>query len=379
MCRAYYSRGWCFVFKVLIVVSGVLSAQAQSGKLVGYWNNTTFGSFGPVILYVDISLTEISLRLETDGPQDGIPPFELTSPLRSTGGSAKIAGHPTLGDVYGSVTLMGNVNVRLVDVPHEIIQAGSATGKFDFEKLTLTLDYRIRFRTDTPEDQLVEGVDDSLGNVSASTAVEPRFEYIYPRPMGGDHFYATGPSGSFARIGADGLLTEFHERPFEWPFYDMARVADQILMFSRFGRVLTSADFANSFREHRIFSGFTSPSPRISVNLPDGRLLLFTDGPPAVALTSDGVTWESITPRLTPEGGVTAPWVRSAAINNAGLILTLSLRQGDSAVLTTTPENPQVFEVLGRDFFNPEVAIVAAQERFLRIGKSFQTSVDGRA
>lgn len=512
-------------------------------------------------------------------------------------------------------------------MPHEKIQAGSAAGKFDFEKLTLTLDYRIRFRTDTPEDQLVEGVDYSLGNVTASTVVEPRFEYIYPRPMGddlrtltvgkdgrgdvlviagghtllghsgesfletifppevrlrsflgvaydgtgwaafddrgqtyrstdgirweesgrllegasyqdiapgtepgrftfvglngrideyllgrwadqlapavswtepgepdlrcakatggdvyvggaagtivrwqssaataavenipgaetvadldlgetllvattttsggstgltynrprdgdawetaglaknflsvvynpttskfllsgpngfysiygddlgepeitrfstwpqlraaaaGDHFYATGPSGSFARIGADGLLTEFHERPFEWPFYDMGRIADQILMFSRFGRVFTSADFANSFKEYRIFSGFNSPSPRTSVNLPDGRLLLFTDELPGVALTSDGVTWETITPLLNPEGGVTAPWIRSAAINNAGLILAVSLRQGDSMVLTTTPENPQVFEVLGRDFFNPVVAIVVWPHR----------------
>jgi hypothetical protein len=54
----------------------------------------------------------------------------------------------------------------------------------------------------------------------------------------GDYFYATGPSDSFARIAADGIVTEFHERPFEWPFYEMAGVADQLLMFSRFGRVL---------------------------------------------------------------------------------------------------------------------------------------------
>lgn len=99
--------GWCLFIEVLIVFFSAFSVQAQSGKLAGYWNNTTFGSFGPVILYVEISLTEISLRLETDGPQDGIPPFELTSPLRFTGGSAKIAGHPTLGNVDGSVTLMG--------------------------------------------------------------------------------------------------------------------------------------------------------------------------------------------------------------------------------------------------------------------------------
>ena len=635
--------GWClYLSGVFLAVCSSTSLQAQSGKLAGYWENTTFGSFGPVILYVDISLTEISLRLETEGPQDGIPPFELTSPLRNTGGSAKIAGHPELGNVDGSITLMGDIDIKLDEVPHERIMAGSAMGKFDFEKLTLTLDYRIRFRTETPEDQLVEGVDFSLGKVSASTEAEPRFEYIYPRPMGddlktltvgkdgsgatlliagghrliahsgesfrettfppevrlrtflgvaydgsgwaafddrgqtyrsadgirwdesgrlpedadyldiasgtepgrftfvgmkgrlgeyalgrwaealtpvvewtvpgepdlhraiavgrdvyvggstgtivhwqgsaasavvesipnadtisdlalgssllvattvttgtttgltykrprdggdwesaglaknflsvvynpttsqfllsgpngfysiygddlgepeltrfstwpqlqaaavGDHFYATGTSGTFARIAADGTLTEFHERPFEWPFYDMARVADQLLMFSRFGRVFNSADFANSFKEQRIFSGFSSPSPRTSVHLPDGRLLLFTDERPAVALTSDGLTWETITPLLTPEGGATAPFVRTAAINNAGLILAVSLRQGDSTVLTTTPENPQVFESLGRDFFNPVVSIVATQERFLRAGKSFQMSLDGR-
>lgn len=161
----------------------------------------------------------------------------------------------------------------------------------------------------------------------------------------GDYFYTTGSSGSFARIAADGIVTEFHERPFEWPFYDMACVADQLLIFSRFVRVFSSANFVNSFKEQTIFTDFTSPSPRTSVNLPDGRLLLFTDERPAGALTSDGLTWETI--------------------NDAGLILAVSLPQGDSTVLTTTPENPQVFESFGREFFNPVVSIVAAQERFL--------------
>ncbi|MCH1503579.1 MAG: hypothetical protein GWQ05_14800 [Verrucomicrobiaceae bacterium] len=86
----------------------------------------------------------------------------------------------------GSITLLGDIDIKLDEVPNERIMAGSAAGKFDFEKLTLTLDYRIRFRTGTPEDQLVEGVDFSLGTVSASTVVEPRFQYIYPRPMGDD-------------------------------------------------------------------------------------------------------------------------------------------------------------------------------------------------
>ncbi|MFT4549938.1 MAG: hypothetical protein ACI9MB_003913, partial [Verrucomicrobiales bacterium] len=185
----------------------------------------------------------------------------------------------------------------------------------------------------------------------------------------GDGFYATGQDGGFASIASDGTLNDQRDLPYEWPFYHMTRAANRLLMLSRFGRVFHSVNDGLEFFERRIFSGFTTPSPRTSVTLGDGRVLILCDEAPGTAVGADGVNWATTRDITNSSGTAVFPKFLDAAISDTGLIVGVERSNFGSAIWLSDSQ-PGTFDLAGTTS-ERYTTIIFAAGHFLRFADRF--------
>ena len=191
---------WALLFALITSI-----ASAQSIKHSGYWHNTTFGSFGPMTFYAERAGGNFMLTIDVEGSVFGsgppAAPIVFAGSTAGDGGATfQIQDHPTFGDITGTFSPLGGIEVSLTDIPDGFVDSMTWTGAMTL--LSVELDYRIEFETATPEQDRIEGADFALGKINAKAVTPPMFEWIYPRPAGDDyHALAAAAGGTAVAVG----------------------------------------------------------------------------------------------------------------------------------------------------------------------------------
>lgn len=156
------------------VAAGLLVGPqaARSAAMTGTWDNTTFGSSGPLTFSYDISGTDVSGIFELGGFVFGGPPPEPTSLSGTVGGDGTISfgltADPIFGDLTGTIAADGTLSVSMTAVPgfiRDVTVSGTVT------ETQLAGTYRVEFETSTPEGSRAEGDDFALGTMQAVAIV----------------------------------------------------------------------------------------------------------------------------------------------------------------------------------------------------------------
>lgn len=171
---------------VLALAAVFTAGQAGAVVMTGSWNNTTYGTTGPIT--VDLSITDamFSLTLDADGSAFGVgdPPaivFDGTiDPVDNTV-DITIFDDPFFGDIKGSISAAGELDVTASSIPNG---AFSMDVDGTITETTFSGTYQVNFIDLSLIGFPVEGVHFALGTFS--TAV--------PEP------------GTVALLGAAGLV-----------------------------------------------------------------------------------------------------------------------------------------------------------------------------
>lgn len=163
-----------FSFSALLLISllSVLSvaprAYAQAGLYTGSWTNTTFGSTGAADAEVIISPPNVSFMLDLDGfvfGESDPTPLTLSGLLNPDGtvSFTPVMGHPTYGDVTGSVTAAGVITATGANVPSPNIDHVSLSGQLS--PGAIDINYAVHFEA--------AGVPPALGFIDLNLIPEP--------------------------------------------------------------------------------------------------------------------------------------------------------------------------------------------------------------
>lgn len=165
----------------MVVLVGAWSLAAQvtppgpQATYTGSWQNTTFGSSGPLSFSYELSDTQVTAVLDLGGFVFGGPPpgpKTFTGTL-DPGGTVTfgLAGDDVFGDVSGSFDAAGNLTITMIAVPG-FVRDATMTGSL-VDPAHFSGQYRVDFETPTPEADRVEGIDFALGVVEATVVPEP--------------------------------------------------------------------------------------------------------------------------------------------------------------------------------------------------------------
>lgn len=142
---------------LLVGIAGCLvSPLAEAAVYVGTWNNTTFGSSGPLRIEFERSTKKVAVSFDLDGPVFGSidpPAIRFNTRLDSKGGGKfNVKGTP-LGDLTGSFTADGSLDVAIRNIPGGSLTEFRFDGKFDLVKET----FKGKYEIDGPSGLLAEG------------------------------------------------------------------------------------------------------------------------------------------------------------------------------------------------------------------------------
>ena len=161
---------------VLSACVAFTTTESQAGvEYNGTWNNTTFSSFGDAFFDVDLNTVAgtYSITMDLDGFVFGLAdpdPFNLTGTLNPDG-SAVIneLGHPLFGDVTGTVSDLGIINISADNLPSpgagDFIADATISGFFN--DTTISLAYTVNFTAPFFTPEVNEGDEFALGTIFA--------------------------------------------------------------------------------------------------------------------------------------------------------------------------------------------------------------------
>jgi hypothetical protein len=131
---------------LLAMVCILFAPVAEAAVYLGSWNNTTFGSSGPLRIEFDKGKTKVAVSFDLDGPVFGSidpPAIKFNAPLNSQGGGKfNVKGTP-LGDLTGTFNADGKLDVKLRNIPGGALTEFRFNGKFDLVKETFKGTYEI--------------------------------------------------------------------------------------------------------------------------------------------------------------------------------------------------------------------------------------------
>lgn len=145
------TRALCgVVFSAVILAGGAV----QANTLTGQWENTTFGSSGPVTIDVQFDGDNFDITVDLDGFVFGSvdpAPVNFTGSL-SGGGTFNEPGIPDLGDLSGSIDGLGNIDLMFTNVPNPNVDLVVASGTTDGATF-LNMTYEVVFAGGSPSSQ----------------------------------------------------------------------------------------------------------------------------------------------------------------------------------------------------------------------------------
>jgi hypothetical protein len=128
------------------IACSLLAPVAEAAVYLGSWKNTTFGSSGPLRIEFERSRTKVAVSFDLDGPVFGSidpPAIRFNAPLDSKGGGRfNVKGTP-LGDLSGTFSADGALNVAIRNIPGGTLTEFRFKGKFNLVMETFKGTYEI--------------------------------------------------------------------------------------------------------------------------------------------------------------------------------------------------------------------------------------------
>ena len=121
----------------VVVLSALLAsfASAQTNLYTGSWTNTTFGSTGGASAILTSTPPSFTFTLDLDGNVFGgsnPTPLTLVGTMNPDGSISfnPVIGHPTYGDVTGSVSPTRAITAMAINVPGPQVESVALNGQF---------------------------------------------------------------------------------------------------------------------------------------------------------------------------------------------------------------------------------------------------------